>query len=144
MKGLLTGLSVLSMTLLATAAFAAPNALKFVPEGKIVNQDENEFKVQTPNGGVIELEFDRKGELSEASGDSIENDVFVPGKGLLTLAEAKQAISKAGKSPSGEWSLDYSMVRGWYYEFNEFVDGNEVEYTVSAKDGKLLKEKVDN
>lgn len=148
MKTVLKGIGMMAMVLVmgsfAYAAKTAPNPLQYVPDGKLVQSEKNEYKIQTPEGSVVEVEFNRKGELSEASGDLVEKDVFVPGNGLLSLDQALSAVQSQGKSPAGEWSLDYSMMRGWYYEFNEIVNGQEVEYTVSAKDGKILKEEIDN
>ncbi len=128
----------------ASANTVPTNPLQFVPNGKLLQSEGKEYKIQTPEGSVVEVELNRKGELDEASGDLAEKDVFVPGQGLLALDQALNAVKEQGKSPSGEWSLEYSMIRGWYYEFNEKLNGQEIEYLVSAKDGKILKEKIDN
>lgn len=135
---------VLIVGLWSLAATAAPNPLQYVPEGKLLEAEKNEYKIQTPDGSVVEIEFTRKGELSEASGDLVDKDVFVPGQGLLSLSQAVEAIKEQGKNPVGEWSLEYSMLRGWYYEFEEILNGQKMEYVVSAKDGKILKSKIDN
>lgn len=122
----------------------AENAVRYVPNGKLVKVEKDEVKIQTPKGGVVEVELNLRGELAEASGNMADSDDLIPGKGLLSLRDAVSAAKKAGKAPKGEWSLEYGMINGWYYEFQEYKNGSEFEYLVSAKDGNLLKEKKDN
>jgi uncharacterized membrane protein YkoI len=142
-----THLALSFIVLSSTGAMAATmqeNALKYVPGGKIVQEKKNEIKVQTPNGTIVEIEFKRNGNLEEASGDTVDKDIFVPGEGLLSLKDAYAAMTKAGKQPVGDWSLDDSMLKGWHYEFEGLEDGKNMDYVVDAKTGKILESKVDN
>lgn len=115
----------------------------YVPGGKIIKAGKTEYKIQTPSGGVVEIDLNKKGELEEASGNSVENDVFAPGSGLVTLEAAAKTLKDTGKTPKGEWSLEKEKVNGWVYELESYVNNKKMEYKVSAKDGKLLSEKVD-
>lgn len=144
MKKSFLGLSLL--TLLSANAFAtiSEEALKFVPGGKVLSEKVDEVKIQVPNGGVVEVEFDRSGKLDEASGDSVDNDIFVPSNGILSLKEAVAALKKEGKVAVGDWSIDNSMIKGWYYKFEGFEQGKKMDYTLDAKTGKLLDAKLDD
>jgi uncharacterized membrane protein YkoI len=126
------------------AATMQENALKYVPGGKIIQEKKNEIKVQTPDGSIVEVEFKRNGNLEEASGDTVEKDIFVPGEGLLSLKDAYAAMTKAGKKPVGDWSLDESMIKGWHYEFEGVENGKNMDYVVDAKTGKIVDSKVDD
>lgn len=140
-------LGITSLVLVISgSAFAkiSDDALKFVPGGKIVQEKAEEVKVQTPAGSVVEVEFDRGGKFEEASGDSVDNDIFVPGNGILSLKDAVAALKKDGKSPVGEWSLDDSVLKGWHYEFEGFENGKKMDYVVDAKTGKLTDSKADD
>lgn len=142
--------SLLSLSLLlvlsspAMASALSDEALSYIPGGKVVAEKKDEVKVQGPNGSIIEVEFNRSGKFDEASGDSVDQDVFVPGNGILSLKEAVTALKKEGKSAVGEWSIDNSMIRGWYYEFEGFEAGNKMDYTLDAKTGKLLSVEIDD
>lgn len=135
-------LLVLSSTAMASAI--SDEALKYIPGGKVVSEKADEVKVQGPNGTIIEIEFNRSGKFDEASGDSVEQDVFVPGNDILSLKEAVAALKKEGKSAVGEWSIDNSMIRGWYYEFEGFEEGKKMDYTIDGKSGKLLSVEIDD
>lgn len=139
-------LALLTITMISGGAFAkiSDDALKFVPGGKIIQEKKDEVKVETPAGSVVEVEFDRKGKFEEASGDSIMNDLFVPGDGLMALKDAVAMTQKQGKTLTGEWSLDKSMMKGWYYKFEGSENGKKMDYLVDAKTGKILESKVDN
>lgn len=119
------------------AATMQEKVQKYVPQGKIIQEKNDEVKVQTPNGTIVEIEFKRNGNLEEASGDNVEKDVFIPGEGLLSLKDAHAAMTKAGKTAQGDWSLDDSMLKGWHYEFEGVENGKNMEYTVDAKTGKI-------
>lgn len=129
-------------------AFAAGNlgqtALTYVPQGKILQEKYDEVKIQTAQGGIIEVEFTRSGQFDEASGKNANADVFNAPNNLVPLAKAVQALKAAGKQPSGEWSLDSSFINGWVYEFEGYENGQEMEYYVSASSGKFLKAVLDN
>lgn len=137
----------LSLALLSLPVLAAnemeQNALKFVPGGTIHSVENDEVKVKTKSGAMIEIELNRDGSLDEASGSFAQNDIFVPGNGLLTLTDAVAAIKKEGKNVSGEWSLDKDLLRDWEYEFEGMEDGKQFEYTLNAKNGKLVKTEAD-
>ena len=110
-----------------------------VPEARVVEQDGDEYELETPRNTRVEIKLDRAGVLDEASGDAAENgDVLVPGDGRMTLTDAVAALKKAGKAPTGDWSLEKSLLKGWVYEFEGRENGKEIDYKVSATDGKLL------
>lgn len=141
---------IFSILMSAPIAFAATDvnlkdaATKMVPNAKIIKEDGNEFDLQTAKGTVVEVELNRDGTIDEASGDSVAGgDEFAPGAGMMTLAQAAEALRKAGKNPTGDWSFEKSMMHGWMYEFEGMENGKKMEYGISAKDGKLVKEKRD-
>lgn len=135
------------MTILAVPAFAGAlkePALKLIPEGTVVQEKTREVKVQTKAGSIVEVEFETNGEFEEASGNSLEKDIFNPGNGLISLSEATEILKKSAKKPSGDWNLEKTMMKGWIYEFEGFENGKEVDYIVDAKNGKLLETRVDD
>lgn len=125
------------------AANFEKKALKFVPGGMIQSSDKDEFSIKTKAGSIVEIELDRNGDLDEASGNAANNDVFVPGQGLLSLNEAVKAMAKEGKIVQGEWSLDKDFLRDWEYEFEGMEDGKQYEYSMNAKTGKLIGSEAD-
>ena len=133
------------VSLLSTQAFATitDDALKYVPGGKIVAQKIDEVKVQTPNGTVVEVEF-TSGKLDEASGNAVDQDIFVPEDGMMSLKDAVAALKKEGKVAVGEWSIDNNLIKGWHYEFEGFEQGKKMDYEVDAKTGKLLSAEIDD
>lgn len=143
MKSLLVPALIL-LSLPAMASKLTDQALKYVPGAEVLEEKGDEVKLKTASGTVVEVEFDRSGKLDEASGKSVEKDVFVPGDSLISLADASKALTKEGKKPVGEWSLDDSLVRGWHFEFEGYENGKKFEYLVDAKSGKLLKSKADD
>ena len=143
MKKLSLGLFIL-ITAGAMAATMQENALKYVPAGKIVQEEKNEFKVETPNGTIVEIELKSNGEFDEASGDSVDKDIFVPGEGLLSLSDTVAVVTKSGKKLTGDWSLDKSWFKGWHYEFEGIENGKKMDYVVDAKTGKILEQKLDD
>jgi uncharacterized membrane protein YkoI len=119
-------------------------AMKLVPESKITKEDGNEFDLMTAKQTVIEVELNKDGTLDEASGNAaLTGDVFVPGNGLMSLSDAIAALQKAGKTPAGDWSIEKSFMNDWIYEFEGTENGKAMEYAVSAKDGKLVKDRRD-
>ncbi len=119
-------------------------AMKLVPESKITKEDGNEFDLMTAKQTVIEVELNKDGTLDEASGNAaLAGDVFVPGNGLMSLGDAVSALQKAGKTPAGDWSIEKSFLNDWIYEFEGTENGKAMEYAVSAKDGKLVKDRRD-
>lgn len=136
------------MVIGGTHAFAATSvketAMKYVKDAKVVQEKNNEVKLQTTNGTIVEVEFKNDGTLEEASGKALDKDMFEPGNGLMSLKDALAAIKKAGKEPVGEWSLDESLTKGWNYEFEGFENGQKMDYVVDAKSGKLLESRIDN
>jgi uncharacterized membrane protein YkoI len=139
--------SILTLALISLPAFAATDftkaALKLVPGGSVQAVKKDEVIVKTPAGTFVEIEFNRDGTLDEASGDMAQKDVFVPGNGLLSLADAVAAMKKEGKEVSGEWNLDKDFMREWEYEFEGMENGKSMEYTMNAKTGKLIKSEFD-
>ena len=134
-------------TVISSMAMAASNlgteAMKLVPNSKIAHEKGDEVKLQTAQGGMIEIDFDRKGVFSEASGTNADQDVFNAPNQLLSLKDAVAAAKKAGKTPAGKWSLEKETLSGWVYEFAGFENGKEMEYIVDAKTGALKKSKTD-
>ena len=119
-------------------------AQKMVNGAKVVKEDGKEFDLQTERGTIVEVELNADGTVDEASGNSaLGGDAFAPGGGLLSLNQAAEALKKAGKTASGDWSFDKSMRHGWVYEFEGIENGKSMEYGVSAKDGTLVKDRRD-
>lgn len=117
---------------------------KLVPESKVVKQDGDEFEVSTAKQTIVEVEFNRDGTVEEASGDAaVAGDVFTPGNNMITLQQAVDSLKKAGKTPKGDWSYKKSFTNGWVYEFEGVENGKDMEYAVSAKDGKIVKDNRD-
>lgn len=119
-------------------------AIQYVPGGTVVEVKKDEVKVKTPKGSIVEVEFSRSGELDEASGDMIENDVFVPGNNQKALAEIANEIKAQGYQAKGDWSYDDSFMKGWHYEVDAFKDGKEYEVLLDAKTGKITKAEIDD
>lgn len=128
---------------LSSYAGLSDEALKLIPGGKVVAEKKEEVKIQTPEGSIVEVEYER-GKFEEASGDNAEKDVLVPGEGLLSLKDAVASLKKSGKTPVGDWSLDKSFIKGWHYEFEGFENNQKMDYIVDAKTGKLLESKIDD
>lgn len=140
--------SLILVFIFGSASFAVAKSLdqqaqQFIPKGKLVQQEKDEVKMQTEKGSIVEVEFEANGDFEEASGNSVENDVFNPPHGLVSLANAVASAKKAGKTLSGKWSLDKSMINGWHYEFEGYENGNEMEYIVDAKTGSYVSGKID-
>ncbi len=120
------------------------SALKYVPGGSVVELKKDEVKVKTPAGSLVEIEFNRSGELDEASGDAIESDVFIPGNNLKTLSEISKTLKDQGYQLTGDWSYESSFMNPWHYEVDAFKDGQSFEVEVDAKTGKVTKSKIDD
>lgn len=140
--------AISAILLLSAPAFAnkatKETAAQYVPGGTLVKEDGNEFDFKTSKNTIVEVELNSDGTVDEASGDlAHEGDVFNPGNNHLTLEAAVAALKKAGKNPTGDWSYEKSVVRGWVYEFEGNENGTKMEYVISATDGKLLKDKKD-
>lgn len=120
-------------------------ATKFVSGGKIVEEDGDEFAVQTSKGTKVELELQKDGKIEEASGEkAMAGDVFTPTEGnLISLEKAADSLKKSGKMPTGEWSFEETNRHGWVYEFEGKEDNKNFDYSVSAKDGKIIRESRD-
>lgn len=123
---------------------ANTQALKYIPGGEIVQEKAKEVKVKTPQGTIVEIEFNRDGTFEEASGKNIEKDAFVPEDGLISLSEAISTLKKEGKAPAGDWELEKSFIRGWHYKFEGYEKNQKYDYVVDAKTGKLLESKLDD
>lgn len=118
---------------------------KFIPEGSLVKEKNDEIKVKTSGGTIIEIEISGDGLFKEVSGDAATSgDIFIPGMSLLSLKEATDALQKMGKTPSGEWSLEKGFLSGWTYEFGGNDNGRKMEYKLDAKTGQLLKEEEED
>lgn len=140
--------AISALLISSSLAFANKNnketALKFVPGATLAKEDGNDYDFKTSKNTIVEVELNNDGTIDEASGDlAHEGDVFNPGNNHLTLEAAVAALKKAGKTPSGDWSYEKSLLRGWVYEFEGHEKGTKMEYTVSATDGKLLTDKKD-
>lgn len=127
------------------AAQQTPEIFKtVVPGGSVVKHEKNDYDIETPGKTIVEVELTKDGAIDEASGDASHNgDVFVPGDGRISLTEAVEALKKAGKTPTGDWSFEKKLTGGWVYEFDGTDKDQRMEYEVSAKDGKILSEKKD-
>lgn len=130
--------------MIATARAADPKISTIIPEGEIVQEKEREVKVKTKAGSIVEVEFDRGGKFEEASGKAPDKDVLNPGNNLITLAKAYEALKAAGKTATGDWSLEKSFMKGWIYEFEGFENGKEVDYLINAENGKFLETRIDD
>lgn len=128
------------------AAQQTPEIFKtVVPGGTVVKHEKNDYDLETPGKTIVEVELTKDGAVDEASGDASHNgDVFVPGDGRMSLTEAVEALKKAGKTATGEWSFEKKLTGGWVYELDGTEKDQRMEYEVSAKDGKILSEKKDN
>lgn len=139
---------IVGMMIYTASASAQPqmkeNALKMVPGGQVVSESTREYKIQTKNQSIVEIEFETDGSFEEASGNDIEKDVLVMDQGVMGLQDAVKAVKKAGKTPVGEWTLDKSFLHGWYYEFDGVENGKKMEYVLDAKSGKLLSSNIDD
>jgi uncharacterized membrane protein YkoI len=137
MMTLMFGSSVMAQTM-------EQKVLSFIPEGKVLQEKDREFKIQTKQGSVVEVEFKANGEFEEASGKALDKDVFIPGEKILPLDRAVAALKKEAKVPSGEWNLEKTIIRGWVYEFEGHENGRQVEYVMDARSGSILDTRVDN
>lgn len=120
------------------------SALKYVPGGAVVELKKDEVKVKTPTGSIVEIEFNRNGELDEASGDAIESDVFIPGNNYKNLSEISKMLKDQGYQLTGDWSYESSFMKSWHYEVDALKDGQSLELEVDAKTGKMTKSKIDD
>lgn len=137
--------SILAITSLsAFAAVKDEDALKFVPGGTVVENKKDEVKVRSPQGGIVELEFKRNGELDEASGDMIESDSFAPGKDYLPLDRIAAALKEEGHQLRGDWSYDKSFMKDWRYEIDTTQNNEQLELVVDAKTAKILDKRIDD
>lgn len=136
------GLMVLLSSLSAVAAPKVNDTTipTMVPKGKVDSKGWREYKVKTEAGTKVEVEFDRKGELAEASGDHLnKGDMFEPGQGLISLSTAAQAVTKAGNILKDEWEFSNDSKYGWVYSFEGERKGNSMDYMVDAKSGAIVK-----
>jgi uncharacterized membrane protein YkoI len=142
-KRIIIGLCLI-LPFTASGSDFTETALKFVPGGKVVQEKIKEVKVQTPKGSIVEIEFERNGTFEEASGDNLDQDIFVPEEGRLPLQKVVAELIKQGKSPKGEWSMEHSFFKGWHYEFEGYENGLKYDYVVDAKSGKLIASEIDD
>jgi hypothetical protein len=120
------------------------SSLKYVPGGSVVELKKDEVKVKAPAGSVIEIEFNRNGELDEASGDAIESDIFIPGNGYKNLSEISKTLKDQGYQFSGDWSFESSFMKSWHYEVDAIKEGQTYEVEIDAKTGKITKSKIED
>lgn len=140
-------LLIATLTLANVTAYASPlseKALTFVPGGTVVQEKIKEVKVKTPKSSIVEIEFHSDGSFEEASGSNLDKDILIPKEGLLPLSSIVEQLVKQGKTPTGDWSLEKSLLDGWHYEFEGFENGQKFDYLVDAKNGKLLESKIDD
>lgn len=142
MKLLLLSLSLLSFS--ALAEIKNEDVVKFVPGGTVVHSKKDEVKVQTAKGSIVELEFKRNGSLDEASGDMIEQDVFIPGEGNLELEKIVSNLKSEGYQLKGDWSYDKSWIKGWHYEVDAILNKEHLELTIDARSGKIVSSELDD
>ena len=111
-----------------------------VPHGEISRKIGKDYSVKTQTGTKMMVEFDREGNLDEASGLNLgAGDIFEPGNGLITLGSAAQIIKKRGKDVKGEWHLENDPRLGWIYGLHGMKEEDNVEYIVDANKGQLIK-----
>lgn len=111
-----------------------------VPKGEISQKIGKDFSVKTPAGTKVTVEFDRDGELDEASGLNLgKGDVFEPGDGLISLSSAAQVAQKQGHQIRGEWRLERDSKYGWVYELEGRRDEESMDYVIDAKRAQLIK-----
>lgn len=136
---------VVVLGMIATAKAGSNEKIAhLIPGGEIVQEKDHEVKVRTKSGSIVEVEFERNGAFEEASGKSPDKDILVPGPSLIPLTKAYASLKDAGKSASGDWSLEKSFIKGWVYEFEGFENGREVDYLVDAESGKFLETRIDD
>ncbi len=144
MKNLKTIVGILAITT-SLSALAVPKVNDttiptMVPKGKIDHKGWREYKVKTEAGTKVEIEYDRKGELSEASGDHLnKGDNFEPGQGFISLSTAAQSVTKAGNILKDEWEFEKDSKYGWVYTFEGERQGNALDFMVDAKTGAIVK-----
>jgi uncharacterized membrane protein YkoI len=116
-----------------------------VPESKLIKTSKKKKHFQTTAGSVVKLEFEKSGELEEASGKAaLTGDVFVPSPDLKSLKTVTDAVTKAGKTLTGKWSFEHKFIKGWVYEFEGKEKDVKMEYLVDAKEGVIIKEEKDD
>jgi hypothetical protein len=136
---------LLAVLLILSAEASTLDIKKLVPGGTEISRDNGEIKVKTTAGTVIELSMDADGELEEASGSAVlKGDVFEPGAGQLSLAQASEGLKKSGKTPQGEWTFEENENGDWIYDFEGTENKKAVDYIVNATNGKLLKTEIDD
>lgn len=112
-----------------------------VPGGKVSTHIGSDFSVRTEAGTKVTVEFNRKGELDEASGLNLgSGDIFEPGHGLITLGSAAQLVEKLGHKVRGEWRLERDTEIGWFYELEGSHAQETRDYIVDAKKAQLIQE----
>lgn len=145
MKLLALSLIIFSFNACASAQAVNKDLNMIIPDGKVVEVKKHEKKIETPAGTIVEIEYTMTGEFKEASGDAVlAGDVLEIGGGLLSLKAATDVMKNAGKTISGDWSLEKSFVHGWVYEFEGFENNAKMDYLVDAKTGKLIKAQIDD
>lgn len=111
-----------------------------VPRGEVAVKRGNDYAVRTQAGTKIMVEFNRGGELDEASGlNSDTGDIFEPGNGLITLSSAAQVAEREGHKIKGEWRLENDPTLGWIYELEGRYGEESLEYVVNARTAQLIK-----
>lgn len=120
-------------------------ALEFTKTAKkVIQEKNNQVKLLTGNGTILEVNFKNDGTLEDASGKTSNADSFFPGEGLISLEDANSRLKKLGKEPVGEWSLEASATKGWYYDFEGYEANQKMDYLIDAKSGKLLEARRSN
>lgn len=122
MKLLALSLIIFSFNACASAQAVNKDLNMIIPDGKVVEVKKHEKKIETPAGTIVEIEYTMTGEFKEAS----------------------DVMKNAGKTISGDWSLEKSFVHGWVYEFEGFENNAKMDYLVDAKTGKLIKAQIDD
>ncbi len=122
-----------------------PAATAWVPGGRIVAQEHDEFTVQPPRGTLIEFEISPVGKVTEVSGDAITGgDVLTPDQGLLSLQSLTESLTRAHHTPTGEWSLESGRNGRWHYEVDVLSGGARLDLEVDATTGQVLRSERDD
>lgn len=111
-----------------------------VPYGEVSQKIGKDYLVRTKAGTKVLVEFDRTGNMDEASGLNLgKGDTFEPGNGLLTLDSIAQGLKNKGHEVRGDWRLEKDSILGWVYELAGTHLEEPAYFVVDAKSSQLIK-----
>lgn len=111
-----------------------------VPHGKVSQKIGQDYLVKTKAGTKVSIEFDRTGNMDEASGISLgTGDIFEPGNGLMALESIAKGLMSKGHEVRGNWRLEKDSTLGWVYELAGTRMDEPAYFVVNARNSKLIK-----